>query len=178
MDPVAAPASPEQPVTAPAPTPTHETAPATPVAGTLGEETNLAGAVGAAAFLKDNPWAPLVMVVLAALAVLGGRQGWKFYSERAAQNHELELRKLEIQAQAQQAPTQQPPPCIVKQSETDAKLAAADAKIGALESRVKALESASEGLGDFDPDMVENLEKRLKKLEKARAAAKPPTDAP
>lgn len=153
----------------------HETAPALPVSA--GEETSLAGAVGAAAFIKDNPWAPLVMVVLAALAVLGGRQGWKFYSTRAAQNHELEMKKLELQAQAQQTPTQQPPPCVMKQAENDARLAALDAKFSSIESRVKALESAAEEI-DFDPsEAFDELDKRLKKIEKAKSTptAKPAT---
>lgn len=183
MDPIETPpteAPPAQPVSHDAPA-SHETAPAIPVPA--GEETSLAGAVGAAAFLKDNPWAPLVMVVLAALAVVGGRQGWKFWSERSAQNHELEMKKLELQAQAQQAPTQQPPPCLIKQAETDAKLTALDARLGTLdaridtvESRIKALEAAAEDnpFADFDPEDFKDMDKRLKKLEKAtKPAAKP-----
>lgn len=169
------PAAPTAPA-APAEPSHHETAPMVPVS--TGEETSLGQAIGAAAFLKDNPFAPLVMIALAAIAVLGGRQGWKFYSERSAQNHELEMKKLELQAQSAQAPTQQPPPCIAKQAETDARIGTLDARIDTVEARIKALEAEAESnpFADFDPEDFKDLDKRLKKLEKSsKPAAKPST---
>jgi len=115
--------------------------------------------------MGDNPWAPVLIVVLALVAVLGGRQGWKYWGERSARAHELELRRLEL---ASQVPTTQPPPCQARDAEHEARFAA-------LEGRVNSLEKASASLPDWPEDALEELEKRLKKLERKPRApgAKP-----
>lgn len=150
--PISEPASPP-----PAPAP-HIEAPASSL-GDAAPEAALA--IDAAKVLGDNPWAPLVMVVLAVVAVVGGRQGWKFYSERSARSHELEMRRLELA----NAPGVQPPPCQARDAEHDARFAA-------LEQRVAKIEQKSASLPDWDEDALEELEKRLKKLER-KPAAKP-----
>ena len=143
---------PPAPVLPPAP---HEP-PATVAVPSVGDAPDLGAALAIGQMMGDNPWAPVLIVVLALVAVLGGRQGWKYWGERSARAHELELRRLEL---ASQAPTTQPPPCQARDAEHEARFAA-------LEGRVNGLEKASASLPDWPEDALEELEKRLKKLER------------
>lgn len=149
----------------------HSSAPVESVVESVGtgDSADLSQVMGFAESFKDNPWAPLIVVVLALVAVLGGRQGWKFYSERSAQKHELELKKLEIQANSPAQNGQQPPICAVKDAEHEAKFAQLAAEVQSLNHRLSAVEKQGVSLEDFDPEMIEDLEKRIKKLEKPTA---------
>lgn len=40
---------------------------------------------------------PVLTVVLALVAVVGGKAGWKFFSDRSKLKHEVEMKKLEIE---------------------------------------------------------------------------------
>lgn len=101
---------------------------------------------------------PMLAFALAALAVVGGGAGWKFWTKMSEQKHEQKMKELELQAQAQGLGGAQPPPCQAKQAEVDAKLAA-------IESRLVKTERTSIALGDgFDPA---DIEKRLSSLERA-----------
>lgn len=128
-----------------------------------GDGPDFSGALGAAEALGDSPYAPFVLLAIAALTVLGGKKAWDFWGERSARQHELELRKLDIQAQQAGLQGAQPPPCQVKQAETDARLSA-------LEEAVKEVRQATGGLGGFDPEVVEDIDKRLKRVERAEKA--------
>lgn len=145
---------PVPPVAPPLPPPATVAVPAPSVS--VGDAPDLGAALAVGEMLGDNPWAPLLIVILAVVAVLGGRQGWKFWSERSARAHELELRRLELTAQA---PTVQPPPCQAKDIEHDL-------RFSQLEGRVASLEKTSSSLPDWPEDALEELEKRLKKLER------------
>ncbi len=102
-----------------------------------------------------------VGVVLALVAVLGGGAAWRFYSQhskqraeieakRAEQEHELAMRRLDLEAQTAST---SPPPCLAKHAEIEARLSAIESK------------SASFGLpAGFDAD---DLSERIEKLEKA-----------
>jgi hypothetical protein len=164
------------PVEAPHAAPEHHaSAPAdmgSVVESVSGDSADLGQVMGFAESFKDNPWAPLIVVILAVVAVLGGRQGWKFYSERSAQKHELELKKLEIQANSPSQNGQQPPVCAVKDAEHEAKMAQMAADIQGLDHRMKSVEKQGMSLSDFDPEVIEDLEKRLKKLEKPTSTRK------
>jgi uncharacterized protein HemX len=109
---------------------------------------------------------PMLAFALAALAVVGGGAGWRFWTKMSEQKHEQKMKELELQAQAQGLGGAQPPPCQVKQAEVDAKLAA-------LEARVAKAERTSLALGDdFDP---EDIQKRIVLLERSmkRMGVKP-----
>lgn len=110
---------------------------------------------------------PMLAFALAALAVVGGGAGFKLWTKLSEQKHEQKLKELELQAQAQGLNGAQPPPCQLKQVETDAKVAALEARMGKVEKTSSALPS------DFDG---EELEKRVAKLEAAmkRIGVKPP----
>lgn len=152
----------EPPVESPAPT-EHE-----PVLASHGESADMSQFDGLMDSMGDNPWAPLVLVILAVVTVLGGRQGWKFYSERSAQNHELEMRKLDIQVQAAGLGGAQPPPCAAKTAEQESRLTA-------MENRLAGVERKQMSMPDLDPDAIDNLNKRLKKLEKSITSRPKPT---
>ena len=43
---------------------------------------------------------PVVTVILVAVVILGSGAGWKFWQKKSEQKHELEMKKLELEAQA------------------------------------------------------------------------------
>jgi len=111
--------------------------------------------------IADNADGGTVGVVLALVAVLGGGAAWRFYSQhskqkaeieakRAEQDHELAMRRLELEAHSAST---SPPTCLAKHAEIEARLSAIESK------------SASFSLPDgFDAD---DLSDRLAKIEKA-----------
>lgn len=137
-----------------------------------GDGADFSGVLGVGQMLEDNPWAPLVIIILAVVAVLGGRQGWKFYSERAAQKHELEMKRLELQAQVQGLNGAQPPPCQARDVEQDQKIGKLADRVDEDEKRIAALERRLATFSGPDSDAVEELEKRIKKAERSIAALK------
>lgn len=170
MEPLPEPAAPEPPpvVEAPAP-PAHVEAPPVaaahpppaapptqahtvapdPTAAPVSEVGDLAKLGG------DNP---LAVVVLAAIAVLGGGTAWKFYQKRAEQAHELKVRELELKAQ----PTASPPPCIAKHSELDLRLSELGGKVSNLERKAGSLSVGGPSTDELDERLVK-VEKALKK---------------
>ena len=72
----------------------------------------------------------LVTVVLAAIAVLGGSAGWKFWQNRSKLKHEEEMKKLEIQAELAKAE--------LEKKEAEAKAKAEEAKAAALKAEAEA----------------------------------------
>jgi hypothetical protein len=106
---------------------------------------------------------PTLMVVLALIVVGGGGAAWKFWNKFSEQKHEQAMKRMEIDAQQAGLQGAQPPPCAVKQTEVDAKLASLEARLGKAEK-------ASLGLpDDFN---AEGLEKLVKKHEKDIVALK------
>jgi hypothetical protein len=102
-------------------------------------------------------------VILALLAVAGGAAGWKFWTKLSEQKHEQKLKEMELEAQKAGLNGAQPPPCVVKQAEVDAKIAALEARVGKSERAPLALPD------DFD---LEEMDKRIRKLELASVKAK------
>ena len=111
--------------------------------------------------IAENADGGTVGVVLALVAVLGGGAAWRFYSQhskqkaeieakRAEQEHELAMRRLDLEAQTANA---SPPPCLAKHAEIEARLSSVESK------------SASLTLpAGFDADEMSD---RLDKIEKA-----------
>lgn len=109
-----------------------------------------------------------VAIILAILAVVGGGAGWKFYQKFAEQKHEQEMKKLELQAQAQGLNGAQPPPCQAANAVLEAKLVAIEGKITSVEKKTSSFSAG------FDAD---DLEERLIKLEKkAKTVGRPPKE--
>jgi len=112
--------------------------------------------------------------VIAAIVVVAGSAGalklWKSLSDN---KKEVELERIKADAEARKAPdysTSQPPPCSVKQMETEARLAAMQARIDEAVAKLDKVEKkASSFSADFDG---EDIEKRLVKVEKALKAKK------
>lgn len=111
-----------------------------------------------------------IAIVLALVAVVGGTAAWKFWTKISEQKHEQAMRRMELQAEANNKPQQQHPQCVTAHSAFESRIAAVESRIAAAESRVSAVqETTSTSLGDFDLD---DLEGRIKRLEK-QAKAKP-----
>jgi len=150
--------------------PVEAVAPAEPVAATEAATLvpdaahDVTAAADAAAKLGGD-YAPIVAIVLAGIAVLGGSKAWSFYKERSAQKHELEMKKLEVQS----APTVQPPPCQAAQLKVDAQLSEHASQLSELQRKQAAAERKAASLPDVD---IGELDERVAKLEKAAKARK------
>ncbi len=128
-----------------------ETVAEVPVSAEIEQVTNAATQLG-------GDYAPVIAVVLALLAVLGGKKAWSFYSERAEQKHEIELKKLEMQRDMAGAGAVSPPPCQAVQARIEASLEATKAKVASIEKRLLVIGD------DFDS---EDIERKVKRLQKA-----------
>ena len=110
-----------------------------------------------------------VAVILAILTIVGGGAAWKFYQKFAEQKHEQEMKKLELQANAQGLNGAQPPPCQAANAAIEAKLAAIEGKIASVEKKTSSFSAG------FD---AEDVEERIVKLEKKlkSTAGRPPKE--
>ena len=109
---------------------------------------------------------PVVAIVLAGIAVLGGGAAMKFYKQFSEQKHEQAMKKLELDAQSQGLNGAQPPPCAAQNAVVEGRLAAMEAKLVSMEKKTSSFSA------DFD---ASDLEERIEKLEKkAKTGAKTP----
>jgi uncharacterized protein HemX len=143
-----------------------------PVAAPAASETHAATAEPAAAPFDVNQLVastggnPMVAVVLAGIAVLGGGAAMKFYKQFSEQKHEQAMKKLELDAQSQGLNGAQPPPCAAQNAVIEGRLAAMEAKLVSMEKKTSSFSA------DFD---ASDLEERIEKLEKkAKAGGRPP----
>ena len=110
-----------------------------------------------AATSLGGEYAPIVAIILALLAVLGGKKAWSFYSERAEQKHELELKKLEMQRDVAGAGSSPPPSCQAVYTQIEASLEETRARVASIEKRLVVIGD------DFDSEDIERQGKRLQK---------------
>ena len=195
MEPKAAPAPAPVAPAAPAPVAAAPEAPAAPVAAPEAPAVPVAAPVAAAPVaaqtVDPGPTAPTAdeitkamqsaggggVGVIAALVVVAGSAGalklWKTLSDN---KKEVELERIKADAEARKGPdysTQQPPPCSVKQMETEARLAAMQAKLDDMGAQLSKVEKkASSFSADFDSDELDEWKKKVEKDLKALKAKK------
>ena len=102
-------------------------------------------------------YGPVLAVVLAGIAVMGGKKAWSFYSQKAEQRHEMEMKKLEMEQKSSNSDGQSPPACQAVHAKLEAEVSAMQTKVGLMEKKLLVMD-------DFDP---EDLERKVKKLNKA-----------
>ena len=111
-------------------------------------------------------YAAIVAIVLAGIAVLGGKKAWSFYSQKAEQKHELELKKLELEKKSSNSDGQSPPACQAVHAKLETEVTAMKQKVGLMEKRMLMID-------EFDP---EDLERKVKKLTKSVKSIKDELD--
>ena len=143
----------------------------TPVAAPVAETQATTAEPAAAPFdvnqlTQSAGGGPVVAIVLAGIAVLGGGAAMKFYKQFSEQKHEQAMKKLELDAQSQGLNGAQPPPCAAQNAVVEGRLAAMEAKLVSMEKKTSSFSA------DFD---ASDLEERIEKLEKkAKTGAKTP----
>jgi len=139
--------------------------PATPeavAATTEAPDASAAVATAADAAAKiGGDYAAILAVILAAIAVLGGKKAWDYYSERSQQRHALAVKELELKAQAQGLNGAQPPPCQAATLKLEAEITDLKGRLGAVEKKTTSMSP------DFDAEDMERQLKRLQKTVKA-----------
>ncbi len=128
--------------------------------------SDLVGVTDAAGRL-DTEYAGLVAVVLAVLAVLGGRQAWRFYSSWAEQRHELALKKLDLASASAGA---QPPPCQAVKLEVEKRLEGVEKRLDGALARLAGMDRSVDSLEEDQAAQAA----ALKRLKKAVKKLKPP----
>ena len=105
----------------------------------------------------SGDYGPILAVVMAGIAVMGGKKAWSFYSQKAEQKHEMEMKKLEMEQKSNNSDGQSPPACQAVHAKLEAEVSAMQTKVGLMEKKMLVMD-------DFDP---EDLERKVKKLNKA-----------
>lgn len=113
-------------------------------------------------------------VALAAIAVLGGGAGWKFYSQWAKQKHEERMAEIERGPRTDDDSRKR---CEGHATESREAVARVEAKLDSFARRVDALEASKQ---EFSGSMAlgDNFEDRIGKLEKGLKALKKPATTP
>lgn len=122
---------------------------------------------------------PMMLLALGGVAIAGSAGGLKLIKGWFESKKEIEMKKLEVQAEASKGPdysVNQPPPCAASSMKLEAELSSANSKIRTLSDEVQAL---SEKCGKLEKKLVsvpsfdsEELDERLEKLEKELKAIK------
>ena len=128
-----------------------ETVEEIPVSAEIEQATAVASDIG-------GEYAPALAVVLALLAVLGGKKAWSFYAERGAQKHELEMKKLDLQRDMAGTGSSPPPSCQAVYTQIETSLEEIKAKVASIERRLVVIGD------DFDSD---DIERKIKRLQRA-----------
>jgi uncharacterized protein HemX len=111
-----------------------------------------------------------ITVVLAAIAVLGGGAGWKFYSQWAKQKHEERMAEIERGVRTDDEGKKR---CEAHANASQMAVDAVSQRVSALESRVSACESKTAKIGDgVTLGVGDDVDERLSKIEKALKVAK------
>lgn len=129
---------------------------------------------------------PMMLLALGGVAIAGSAGGLKLIKSWFESKKELEMKKLEVQAEASKGAdysVNQPPPCAASSMKLEAELSSANSKLRTLSDEVQAL---AEKCGKLEKKLVsvpsfdsEELDERLEKLEKelkglkGKPAAKP-----
>ena len=106
---------------------------------------------------------PLMVVVLGAVAVLGGKTLWDYLKNKKELEHEQKM--AEIDAQKLSASTGQEQ-CVAKQEALEAQVGSLKGKIGDLENKAIAAEKKAEEIKESASSSLEELETSLKKVKK------------
>ncbi len=102
-------------------------------------------------------YGPILAVVMAGIAVMGGKKAWSFYSQKAEQRHEMEMKRMEMEQKSNNNDGQSPPACQAVHAKLEAEVSAMQKKVGLMEKKLLIMD-------DFDP---EDLERKVKKLTKS-----------
>ena len=128
-----------------------ETVEEIPVSAEIEQATAVASDIG-------GEYAPALALALALLAVLGGKKAWSFYSERAEQKHELELKRLDLQRDMAGTGSSPPPSCQAVYTQIEASLKEVQARLASVEKRIVVIDD------DFDS---EDVARKIKRLQRA-----------
>jgi uncharacterized protein HemX len=128
---------------------------------------------------------PIVTVILALIVVGGGTAGWKFWQKKSEQNHELAMKKVDMELELAGLSGAQPPPCQTASVKLNGELSEIRGDLKAngeahkklqeqiddIAERLGKLEKKASSMfsGGFDP---EEMEERVAKIEKALKAEK------
>lgn len=148
-------------------------APASPALSPVVEQPAAAPNPQDIAALAQQSGGGMTGIAAALIAVAGCGAAWKFYSQRAEQQHELAKEKLKMESAAQGLNGAQPPPCQAANASIEQRLAALAQRVEAAEARAAAAEKKSSSLSaDFDAEDVERrvkrIERRLKSLDEEK----------
>ncbi len=132
---------------------------------TSGELADITGgdlaAVTEAAGGINTEYGAMLALMLAVLTIMGGTKAWRYYSQRAEQRHELEMKKLELGGAS-------PPPCQAAHAKLEVRLAAVEQALDAAGRERTRLSGAGVNQGDTLEDLDERLVRLSKKVKRLK----------
>lgn len=106
---------------------------------------------------------PIMVVVLGAVAVLGGKTLWDYLKNKKELEHEQKMAEIEAQKLSASTGHEQ---CVAKQEALESQVSSLKGKIGDLESKTVAAEKKAEEIKESATNSLEELESSLKKVKK------------
>ena len=106
---------------------------------------------------------PIMVVVLGAVAVLGGKTLWDYLKNKKELEHEQKMAEIEAQKISASTGHEQ---CVAKQEALESQVSSLKGKIGDLENKAVAAEKKAEEIQGFATNSLEEIEGALKKTKK------------
>lgn len=106
---------------------------------------------------------PIMVVVLGAVAVLGGKTLWDYLKNKKELEHEQKMAEIEAQKLSSSTGHEQ---CVAKQEALESQVKSLKGKMGDLENKAVAAEKKAEEIKESATKSLEELEGTVKKVKK------------
>ena len=106
---------------------------------------------------------PIMLVVLAGVAVLGGKKVWEFWQKRQELQHEQRMEEIKSQAPAIGVGHEE---CVAKQQALEASVHSLKSKIADLENKTSTAEKSAGEIKTSSEQALQTVEDELKKVRK------------
>lgn len=106
---------------------------------------------------------PIMVVVLGAVAVLGGKTLWDYLKNKKELEHEQKMAEIEAQKVSSSTGHEQ---CVAKQQELESQVSGLKGKISDIESKATTAEKKAEEIKVSNQETLESIEDAVKKVKK------------
>lgn len=106
---------------------------------------------------------PLMVVVLGAVAALGGKTLWDYLKNKKELEHEQKMAEIEAQKVSSSTGHEQ---CVAKQQELESQVSGLKGKISDIESKATTAEKKAEEIKVSNQETLESIEDAVKKVKK------------
>lgn len=102
---------------------------------------------------------PVMLLILGAIAILGGKKGWEYWQKRQELKHEEKMEELKVSSSGHEQ-------CVAKQETLETNLSTLKVKVTEIETKAISVEKKAEEVITTSKQALENVEEGLKKVKK------------